>query len=68
MINKRILKPDMRIKIEEYIAELDRLIKKFTTMIEEDMSNTLEVAFMEIRISTLTDVRNDLQGRLDEVI
>lgn len=59
--------PDMREKVREYIAELDAEIKR----VENEIVNTDDKGYenrMMSRIDTLTEVRNDLQGRLDEVI
>lgn len=59
--------PDMREKIREYISELDTEIKR----VESEIVNTDDKGYearMMSRIDTLTEVRNDLQGRLNEVI
>lgn len=59
--------PDMREKIKEYISELDKEIKR----VESEIVNTDDKGYearMMSRLDTLTEVRNDLLGRLEEVI
>lgn len=59
--------PDMREKIREYISELDTEIKR----VEGEIVNTYDKYYearMMSRIDALTEVRNDLLGRLQEVI
>ena len=59
--------PDMREKVREYISELDTEIKR----VEGEIVNTDDKGYearMMSRLNTLTEVRNDLQSRLDEVI
>lgn len=72
--------PNMREKVEDYIKELDQKIDKYTKFIENKFVElnvdaakevyilTPEYAQMESRIQTLTEVRNDLRSRLDELI
>lgn len=57
--------PDMREKIKEYISELDVEIDKYHNMSEQ---NEQIAESMIIIIQVLTAVKNDLQGRLDELI
>lgn len=59
--------PDMREKVKEYINELDTEIKR----VEGEIVNTDDKYYearMMSRIDALTEVRNDLFGRLEEVI
>lgn len=72
--------PDMREKIKEYISELDAEIDRCTKLVEDKMkelkdSNLIEsytkgVEYVRIesRLQTLAEVKNDLQGRLEELI
>ena len=61
--------PDMREKVKEYIGELDAEIDRCMEWIEEHMdSEACQVSAMEMRVKTLMEVKNDLQGRLDELI
>lgn len=57
--------PDMREKVKEYISELDAEIDKYHNMAEQ---NEQIAESMIITIQVLTAVKNDLQGRLDELI
>ena len=57
--------PDMREKIREYISELDVEIDRYHNMAEQ---NEQIAESMIIIIQVLTSVKNDLQGRLDELI
>lgn len=69
-------KPDMREKVKEYISELDAEIDRCNREMEELESD--ETVIDEVRdkvelcnitrIQTLTDVKNDLQGRLEELV
>lgn len=62
-------RPDMREKIKEYIDEMDEEINRCDTWVKEHINNkSCDIAIMESRIETLTDVKNDLESRLDEVI
>ena len=58
--------PDVREKVREYIGELDAEIKRC----EDTLSKTDSPYDLRIkgRLETIIDVKNDLQGRLDEVI
>ena len=56
----------MRDKVKEYIGELDAEIKRC----EDTLSKTDSPYDLRIkgRLEAIIDVKNDLQGRLDEVI
>ncbi len=59
----------MRDKIVEYISELDAEIDRCTIWVKEHTSGeACKVTAMESRIEALTEVKNDLQSRLNEVI
>lgn len=61
--------PDMREKVREYISELDAEYDRCMDWIEEHMdSEACQVTVMEMRAKTLNDVKNDLQGRLEELV
>lgn len=61
--------PDMREKVKEYIGELDAEIDRCMEWIEEHMDGeACQVSAMEMRVKTLMEVKNDLQGRLEELI
>lgn len=58
---------DMREKVREYIVELDTEIKR----VEGEIVNTDDKYYearMMSRIDALTEVRNDLLGRLEEAV
>lgn len=60
--------PDMREKVREYISELDAEYDRCTDWIEEHMDcEACQVSAMEMRTKTLMEVKNDLQGRLEEL-
>ena len=60
--------PDMREKVKEYIGELDAEIDRCMEWIEEHMDGeACQVSAMEMRVKTLMEVKNDLQGRLEEL-
>ena len=62
-------RPDMREKIKEYISELDTEYDRRMDWIEEHMNGeACQVSAMEMRAKTLMEVKNDLQGRLEELI
>lgn len=62
-------KPDMREKVREYIGELEQEIQRCVDWVEQNMNvEACKVAAMECRIQTLGEVKNDLKGRLEEVI
>lgn len=59
--------PDMREKVIEYIGELDNEIARCNSILENlHDANLIEEYTM--RASVLTEVRNDLQSRLDELV
>lgn len=61
--------PDMREKIAEYISELDAEIDRCTLLVEENMNgDACMISEIEGRLKALTEVKNDLQGRLNEII
>lgn len=59
-------KPDMREKIKEYIGELDTEIDR----LEDLLKNTDSPYDLQIkgRLNAIIEVKNDLLGRLEEVI
>ena len=59
-------KPDMREKIKEYIGELDTEIDRLESDLEKQM--TYNVTATESRLNAIIEVKNDLLGRLEEVI
>ena len=59
--------PDMREKIKEYVSELDKEIKRAESEIVNTDDKDYEARMMS-RLNTLTEVRNDLLGRLEEVV
>lgn len=64
-------KPDMREKIKEYIGELDTEIDRLESDLEKQMTYNVEaceVTETESRLNTIIEVKNDLLGRLEEVI
>ena len=61
--------PDMRKKVREYISELDAEYDRCMDWIEEHMDGeACQVSAMEMRATTLNEVKNDLQGRLEELV
>lgn len=64
-------KPDMREKIREYINELDTEIDRLESDLEKQMTYNVEackVTETESRLNTIIEVKNDLLGRLEEVV
>ena len=64
-------KPDMREKIKEYIGELDTEIDRLESELEKQITYSVEackVTATESRLNTIIEVKNDLLGRLKEVI
>lgn len=64
-------KPDMREKIREYINELDAEIDRVESDLEKQMTYNVEacnVTKIESRLNTIVEVKNDLLGRLEEVV
>lgn len=61
--------PDIREKIKEYIDELSVEIKRLEgELIEMSGSDPSIVSGTEIKLETLVNIKNDLLGRLEEVI
>ena len=61
--------PDMREKVKEYISELDAEYDRCMDWIEEHIDGeACQVSAMEMRAETLMEVKNDLEGRLEELI
>ncbi len=63
--------PDMREKIKEYIDELDAEIGRLESDLEKQMTYSVEackVTATESRLNAIIEVKNDLLGRLEEVI
>lgn len=59
-------KPDMREKIKEYISELDMEINRLGDLLKNtDSPYDLQI---KGRLNTIIEVKNDLLGRLEEVI
>ena len=64
-------KPDMREKIKEYISELDMEIDRLESDLEKQMTYNVEackVTATESRLNAIIEVKNDLLGRLEEMI
>lgn len=59
-------KPDMREKVKEYINELDTEIDR----LEDVLKNTDNPYNLQVkgRLNAIIEVKNDLSGRLEEVI
>ena len=64
--NNKYKKPDMREKIKEYISELDTEIDR----LENSLKNTDSPYDLQIkgRLNAIIEEKNDLLGRLEEVI
>mgnify|MGYP004481930919 CR=1 FL=1 len=63
--------PDMREKIKEYIGELDTEIDRLKSELEKQITYNVEaceVTAIESRLNTIIEVKNDLLGRLEEVV
>ena len=61
--------PDVREKVKEYISELDVEYDRCIEWIEEHMDGeACQVSAMEMRANTLTEVKNDLESRLEELV
>ena len=61
--------PDMREKVRGYISELDAEYDRCIDLIEEHMNgDACQVTVMEMRAKTLMEVKNDLEGRLEELV
>lgn len=62
-------KPDMREKIREYIGELDDEYTRLEVKLEKHLDDeACVVTEFKTKMVTLLEVKNDLQGRLEEVI
>lgn len=64
-------KPNMREKIKEYIGELDTEIDRLESDLEKQMTYNAEackVSATESRLNAIIEVKNDLSGRLEEVV
>lgn len=64
-------KPDMREKIKEYIGELDTEIDRLESDLEKQMiynAEACKVTETESRLNAIIEVKNDLLGRLEEVV
>ena len=67
--------PDMRKKVKEYIseldAEIDRCHKEISNLSYDEVQvrvNRAEIDVYQCRAKTLTEVKNDLQSRLEELV
>ena len=62
--------PDMREKVKEYIRELDKEIERCHHLAEQNINDeaTTVAEMMVVRVQTLTEVKNDLQSRLEELV
>ena len=62
--------PDMRENVREYISELDKEIERCHHLAEQNMNDeaTTVAEMMVVRAQTLNEVKNDLQGRLEELV
>lgn len=61
--------PDMREKIKEYVSELDMEIERLENSLEKiTYSEMCTVVAIKSRLQTIIEVKNDLLGRLEEVI
>lgn len=61
----------MRDKVREYIGELDTEIDRLESDLEKQMTYNVEackVTETESRLNTIIEVKDDLLGRLNEVI
>ena len=63
-------KPDMREKIKEYISELNAEIGRCHKLAEEHINDDSDILTdrVLVRARVLTEVKNDLQGRLEELV
>lgn len=61
--------PDIREKIREYISELDTKIQRIKQCINDNGDDASDINNMLlVRVQALTEVRYNLEDRLDEVI
>lgn len=64
-------KPDMREKVEEYIVELNEEIDRCEEIYKGILSGFYDlkrILTIKSRIETLTQVRDDLESRLEELV
>ena len=64
-------KPDMKEKIKEYISELDMEIDRLESDLEKQITYNAEackVSATESRLNAIIEVKNDLLGRMEEVV
>lgn len=64
-------KPDIKKKIREYINELDAEIDRLESDLEKQMTYNVEackVTETESRLNTIIEVKNDLIGKIGDVI
>lgn len=62
-------KPDMREKVKEYIGELDNEYTRLEVELEKHLDDEVcVVTEFKTKMVTLLEVKNDLLGRLEEVI
>lgn len=69
--NNKYEKPDIKEKVREYIGELDMEISRLESDLEKQMTHNVEackVSATESRLNAIIEVKNDLLGRLEEVI
>lgn len=69
--SKKYKKQDIREKVKEYIGELDTEIDRLESDLEKQMTYNVEackVTETESRLNTIIEVKNDLLGRLEEVM
>lgn len=69
--NNKYKKPNMREKIKEYIGELDTKIDRLESDLEKQMTYNVEackVTATESRLNAIIEVKNDLLGRMEEVV
>lgn len=69
--SKKYKKPDMREKVREYITELDAEIDRLESDLEKQMTYNAEackVTETESRLNAIIEVKNDLLGRMEEVV
>lgn len=62
--------PNMREKVREYISELDAEIDRCHKFSEQNMGDeaTTVAEMMMVRVQVLTEVKNNLESRLEELV
>ena len=62
--------PDVRGKVKEYIGELDIELNRCRSWLNDNREKLGSISFERMygRINALIEVKNDLQGRLEELI